>query len=89
MGRCGCVCVCVCVLSVTSPFSSFPPNLARFLPVKEYGNEPDFSMKPGKVEESIPIIRKLNRHGDIVVRSSQTPSTATAGYERFSQSMLD
>jgi transcription initiation factor TFIIH subunit 1 len=33
------------------------------------GNAPDFSMKPGKVRESVPLIRKFNRHSENIIKN--------------------
>jgi hypothetical protein len=43
--------------------------LHRYIDLKEYGNAPDISMHPGKVSQAVPIIRRLNRHAELVVKS--------------------
>ncbi|KAI9357959.1 hypothetical protein DFJ73DRAFT_622504 [Zopfochytrium polystomum] len=36
-----------------------------------FGNEPDSTMRPGAVRESLPLIRRYNRHSTVIVKSSQ------------------
>ncbi|KAJ3024674.1 UNVERIFIED_CONTAM: RNA polymerase II transcription factor B subunit 1 [Siphonaria sp. JEL0065] len=36
----------------------------------DYGNAPDTTMKPGSVKTALPIIRRLNRHSTIVLKSA-------------------
>ena len=33
----------------------------------ETGNGPDSTMKPGRVTESLPLIRKFNRHSELIL----------------------
>ncbi|KAI8607235.1 hypothetical protein BC830DRAFT_175647 [Chytriomyces sp. MP71] len=35
----------------------------------EYGNAPDTTMKPGSFRTALPIIRRLNRHSSVVLKS--------------------
>ncbi|KAJ3325993.1 RNA polymerase II transcription factor B subunit 1 [Boothiomyces sp. JEL0866] len=37
----------------------------------ETGNSPDITMKPGKIKESRSLIRKFNRHSDLIVNKRQ------------------
>ena len=38
----------------------------------ETGNAPDITMTAGKVKESLPLIRKFNRHSSLILSQKQT-----------------
>ena len=51
----------------------------------ETGNRPDSTMRPGRVEKSLPMIRRFNRHSSIILHSfaskSQSASKAITSLE--------
>ncbi len=51
--------------------------------LNDFGNEPDMTMKPGKVRESIPLIRKFNRHSEIVLKSTIKSTHAVNGTMQY------
>ncbi|KAJ3213490.1 RNA polymerase II transcription factor B subunit 1 [Dinochytrium kinnereticum] len=47
----------------------------------DYGNMPDSTMKPGGVRSSLPLIRRFNRHSEVVLKSSKIAKTDYKTYD--------
>ncbi|ORY53434.1 hypothetical protein BCR33DRAFT_710867 [Rhizoclosmatium globosum] len=41
----------------------------------EYGNAPDTTMKPGRNEQALPIIRRINRHSTVILKTAGETAT--------------
>eukprot|EP00158_Paraphelidium_tribonemae_P008849 Partr_v1_DN28705_c1_g1_i7_m62253 putative transcription factor len=68
---------------------NFLLDLASTDRMDEYQPELDSTMKPAHAKESLPLIRRFNRHSDIVVKSMQNENKISGETPRHKQVLRD